>query len=469
MRYTINLDCKTKVGRDGTFPILLRVSLNGEHKYLNTGRKIKDSHYDRKNKSIKSGIKGLGDTIAFIDRQKVRLVEIINGFEKRGEIATFAKVKELYEKETGRVKSHCFFEYVGERIAWEREHTEITKGTLDNYQRNLVKLKSYRGKLSIHDIDAKFITEYFNYIIETLGQAQNTLFNAKVFLRKYVKKLFDEGKISRYPFSEIIVGSSNEVDPVYLELEELRQLHNLYDSKQLLSVVKKAKSKHARDFKIGKKLQDVLKYFLVACYSGLRHSDIKTLRREHIVGDNIVKRMVKGRKGVHKIARIPIQESLWSLIESNQSNEFIFESPVMENSQTNKYLKAIMNIAHLNKHVTFHSARHSFAIISLRLGMSFEVISNVLGHSELQTTKRYARIVDSHKKLEMAKWNGFRKNRDNKIEIFCRNCNHLILTIDRNVIKLKEMECVCPDCQTSQVHSLGANQFGVGNELARIG
>ncbi|MBI4946244.1 MAG: hypothetical protein HY840_07565 [Bacteroidetes bacterium] len=120
MRYTVNLDCKTHhVSRDGTIPVLLRVSINGVHDYFNIGKKIKAEHYDKENRSIRSGITGHSVICSFIDRQKVKINNIICDFEKKGEVATIAKVKDIYEKETGKVKSDSFYEYVEDTIKWE--------------------------------------------------------------------------------------------------------------------------------------------------------------------------------------------------------------------------------------------------------------------------------------------------------------------------------------------------------------
>lgn len=292
MRYTINLDCKTHhVDRNGEVPILLRVSINGDHDYFNTGKKIKIEHYDKEKKSVKSGINGGTAIASFINRQKVKIDTIISEFERRGETATISKVKEIYSQETGKVKSDSFYDFVATTIEWERNNSAIAKKTLDNYSNYLRNLQAYRAKLSIHDIDKKFLETYKQYILGDLKQANNTAYHAMCFLRKYTKKLFDDGKIKPYPFSKFKVGSPFEANRDYLEPEELKQLHDLYDSKELLKVVKKAKSKHAQDFNIGEKYQEVLRYFLVACYCGLRHSDIKTLCRADIQGDFIVKVM----------------------------------------------------------------------------------------------------------------------------------------------------------------------------------
>lgn len=461
MRHKLNLDCKTHhVGKDGKFPILLRLSLNGEHSYINIGERIKVEHYDEKKKKVKAGIKGNGNIEEIIDRHKERIRKIIRGFDSKGEIATLSKIREIYDKESGNIKSKCFYTFVEETIKWERENTQKSSDTLDNYSDQLKKLKTYRNKLTIHDIDVPFLNMYKSYIIKTLGQAENTAYHAMCFLRKYTKILYKNGEINPYPFANFKVGSTFEVELEYLEPEELTSLHNLYDSKELLKIVKNAKNKHAQDFNVGQKYQEVLRYFLLACYTGFRHSDIKTLERTHIKATSIVKQLVKGREGKHKIVIIPLRKRLISLLNIENSNDLLFENAVMEDSQTNKYLKKIMEFAKINKHITFHKARYTFAIVSLILGVKFEVVSNILGHSEYTTTQRYAKVVNRLKEEEMNKWDRLAKEEfcsENYHEIICTNCESLVLRLQKNVIKLNKLPCYCEVCTTSFLFNLKEN------------
>lgn len=472
MRHTINLDCKTHhVGKDESFPILLRVSINGEQGYFNTGHRIKAIHYDEKNKEVRKGIKGAGGYNSKIDRHKVRIGKIIDDFDKKGEIVSLSRIKEEYKKEAGVGTSKCFYEFVQTRIDWEKKHSKIKKNTFKFIEVNFEKLKTYRKKLSIHDIDEKFLDEYKAYITNDLGQKANTAYHAMCFIRKYTLRLFKDGRISKNPFADFIVGNPFETDLVYLEPEELNILHDLYDSKNLLSIVKLRKSKYARDFNIGIKLQEVLRYFLLSCYTGFRHSDIKTLHRENIIGNEIVKKLIKGKEDREKTVRIPIESSFHSLMEMDNSNTLLFSNPVMECSQTNKYLMEIMKEAKIGKHITFHKARYTFAINSLLLGVKIEVVSNILGHSELGTTQRYAKVVDSLTKKEMSKWGNFRKTEDslnNFIEIICSNCQTPLMTFKIGVSKQQQIICNCPNCSFSGTYNLSPNDLTPPNVMTKL-
>ena len=126
----------------------------------------------------------------------------------------------------------------------------------------------------------------------------------------------------------------------------------------------------------------------------IKASGVKTLTKAHIKENFIVKQMKKGRLGKRKTVHIPIRKHLHSLFNWESSSGFLFKNPVQENANTNNYLKEIMAIAGINKYITFLCARHTFAITSLVLGLKLEMVSDILGHSEICTTQRYARIVD---------------------------------------------------------------------------
>ena len=457
MRYTINLDCKTHhISKDGSFPILLRVSLNGEQDYFNTGNRIDANHYDKEKNAVKRGIKGSSGYNSIIDKHKERIRTTIQEYDKKGEVISIARLKEIYNELNGSGKaSKSFYDFVSNRIKWEKKNTQLK--TLDNYTIQLEKLKKYKPKLSIHDIDEKFLAEYKAYIIKDLGHARNTSYHAMTFIRKYVRQLIKDGKLTKNPFDNFVVGKPFESELVYLEPEELKMLHDLYDSKRLLEVKQEKKSKYSKNFDLGKAYQNVLQYFLVSAYTGLRHSDIKTLNSSHIHEEEITKKLVKGKQGEQPIVKIPMMDNFRSLINMDSPNGNVFDGEVKDNAQTNKYLKEIMLFVGINKHITFHKARYTFAINSLLLGMNIETLSFLLGHSELVTTMRYAKIVQSLRKQGMAKWNDFRKviSSEEKMDISCSNCSFILMTIfGKNILTQKKIQCACPNCEISSFYEL---------------
>jgi len=85
------------------------------------------------------------------------------------------------------------------------------------------------------------------------------------------------------------------------------------------------------------------------------------------------------------------------------NNQTIFR--VISDQPTNRYLKDIMKSAKINKHISFHCARHTFATLSKSQGITYDVISKILGHTDIKTTKIYTRYELDYLTKEMDKWN----------------------------------------------------------------
>lgn len=138
--------------------------------------------------------------------------------------------------------------------------------------------------------------------------------------------------------------------------------------------------------------------FLFSCFTGLAYIDLYNLRLENIViGED-------GKKWIHtfrqktttkvKVPLLPIAESILKKYEGILTGGKIL--PVYSNQRTNSYLKEIAGICQIDKDLTFHMARHTFAtIITLQNGVPIESVSKMLGHTNIQTTQIYARILDN--------------------------------------------------------------------------
>lgn len=91
------------------------------------------------------------------------------------------------------------------------------------------------------------------------------------------------------------------------------------------------------------------------------------------------------------------------LPEQGFDNQNVFK--VLTDQPTNRYLKDIMITAGISKHMSFHCSRHTFGTCSLDFGIPIEVVSKILGHTDIKTTAIYAQIRDGLKEQEMGKWN----------------------------------------------------------------
>ena len=145
----------------------------------------------------------------------------------------------------------------------------------------------------------------------------------------------------------------------------------------------------------------VLQYFLFSCYAGgLRFSDVKKLRYDRIKNGVIRIKLLKTGEAVV----VPLVSKALKLIPAPAAGRTLVFAEAFENRHTNAVLKELVHKVGIQKHITFHCARHTFATVSLTIGIPIEVVSKLLGHRDIKTTQIYAKIVDDLKVKEMQKW-----------------------------------------------------------------
>lgn len=142
--------------------------------------------------------------------------------------------------------------------------------------------------------------------------------------------------------------------------------------------------------------------FLFSVYSGMRHSDVRALRVENLVqdeqGDFWIEKVIEKTKTQW---RVPLLDNAKDIIDKYAREAEITGSllPSISNQKVNAYLKVIADLAGLDKELTFHVARHTFATtVMLARNIPIELASEFLGHSDIATTQVYARITNEHLK-----------------------------------------------------------------------
>ena len=155
-----------------------------------------------------------------------------------------------------------------------------------------------------------------------------------------------------------------------------------------------------KEFKI-QRLQKALDIFLFCCYTGLSFSDVSALTDQNInIGIDGEKWIIIYRKKTNTRSPIPILPQAQAIIdkykddpEANAKGKLL---PVNSNQRMNGYLKEIADICEINKNLTMHLARHTFATtVTLANGVPIETVSKMLGHTSIKTTQIYSKVVDS--------------------------------------------------------------------------
>lgn len=145
-----------------------------------------------------------------------------------------------------------------------------------------------------------------------------------------------------------------------------------------------------------KSLNNTRNLFLIACYTGIRFSDCLQListKLDYSNGFAIAK--IKTKKG-KKYLEIAIPEKVVNILLNNQLY------PIC-NGQINKNLRLISEVLGIDKDITFHDARHTWATTALKKGVNIMTVSKALGHSSIAITERYLHLADLERHREILK------------------------------------------------------------------
>jgi integrase len=193
-----------------------------------------------------------------------------------------------------------------------------------------------------------------------------------------LRKAYQDDLISINPMDKVRRKiKRNETERTFLILEEIEKLEGA--------------SCHER----------VKNAFLFCCFTGLRFSDVSKLNWEQIKKEGEQHFLYFTQLKTNKIERMPIaKQALKYLPKRKLRNDRVFDLPSLRT--TLDHLKSWSEKAKLDKHVTFHTARHSFATLALTYGIDIKTVSSLLGHREVKTTEIYAKIIDKKKEAAVA-------------------------------------------------------------------
>jgi integrase len=233
--------------------------------------------------------------------------------------------------------------------------------------------------IALKMVDRDMVLKFELFLKTERNCSYNTTIKYLQQFRKIMRMSLLNGWIKHDPFFNVKL-SLKDVDRPYLDERELRLIVEKPISNQRLSIV--------RDI------------FVFSCFTGLSYSDIKKLNESELEKDN------KGTIWIHSKrkktgvrANIPLLEIPLKILAkyrpNSEVNKHLTLLPVASNQKVNAYLKEIADICGVNKPLTFHSARHTFATtVTLTHGVPIETVSKMLGHKNIKQTQHYARIVD---------------------------------------------------------------------------
>ena len=251
---------------------------------------------------------------------------------------------------------------------------ESKKGsTRRRYDALLGILKGWcRPSMTLEDVNATWFTAFLSKL-EKQHYARNTMAVYVATFRYIINQACREGLLSSNPIANIKGVGYEETNRVYLTVEEVRLL-----------------AKTPCDNDVTKRA------FLFGCLTGLRNCDIRALTWADVHEQDGYTRIIFRQAKTKGQEYLDISKQAVALMGERGSDDTpVF--PLMHWSSVRKQLTAWGKRAKINKHVTFHTSRHTFAVMMLGV-TDIYTVSKLLGHRELSTTQVYAHVIDKAKR-----------------------------------------------------------------------
>jgi site-specific recombinase XerD len=374
-----------KASKKGLYPIYQRITINGIRFELSTSKFVDKSKWNKEAGRIKGNSEEARLINSYLDILKNKAYEtekwMVNNDE---EINAQTFKNKLLGIEENQRKLLIIFEDHNKRMK-ELVGKEFSNNTFKKYETTLSHTKEFLkhqykiNDISIKRVDIAFINDFDFYLRNTKNCNNNSTIKYIRNFGKIVKQCYVNGWLEKDPFLNY-KGKVKEVERTYLTELEIEVLLN-------------------KNFKINR-LELVRDIFLFSCFTGLAYIDVHNLTISNIIvgidGEKWISTHRQKTESASKIPILPVTQMIIDKYENHpQSNNEDRLLPILSNQKMNAYLKEIAAICEIEKELTFHIARHTFATtVTLTNGVPIESVSKMLGHKNLRTTQHYAKVLD---------------------------------------------------------------------------
>ncbi|WP_333696227.1 site-specific integrase [Flavobacterium sp.] len=376
---------RAKANANGLVPIYTRITIDGKRIELSTNRFVEISKWSSEAGKMKGTSVEASSINRHLDLLRGQIREIEMEFIHRKILITTESFKSKLSGKDERPRMLVpIFQDHNNKIK-ELVGKEYAPGTLERYTTSLkhtIEFMQWKYKISdidIKKIDHAFITDYEFWLRSVRNCSNNTTVKYIKNFYKIIKICLNNDWLDKNPFANY-KSKVKEVERVFLTENELQ------------SIIEK-------DFKT-ERLSLVRDIFLFSCFTGLAYIDVKNLTKSHIsYGIDGEKWIFTHRQKTESASKIPILPVTQMIIEKYENHPQCLNNgrllPILSNQKMNAYLKEIAAICEIEKELTFHIARHTFATtVTLTNGVPIESVSKMLGHKNLRTTQHYAKVLD---------------------------------------------------------------------------
>lgn len=342
--------------------VQIEVLSERKRKYIGTGVKLYSDQWDERKKVINS--MQMLELNRALDEQIRIIQDWINELIRKREPFDFEKLERFIKFSN---KSENFIEFIERRIEERQDITESTKKTHRTFSESL---RLFERITYFSDLTKENITIYDDWLHEK-GYSQPTVHNYHKRMKRYINEAIKFELIDKDPYSGLHFERGKHQIRKYLTEDELKKI-----------IEAEIPSKTVRQ---------VRDLFVFQAYTGISYADLAKFDfKKDIAKKN-------GKMVIHDV-RQKTEETYFIVLLSpalEVLERYNFTLPVISNQQYNLRLKIVADYAKIDKNLTVHMARHTFATMCLNNGVKIENVSKMLGHSNIKTTQEYAKVLNS--------------------------------------------------------------------------
>lgn len=373
---------KDKQKANGNYPIMCRITIDGEASRFNTKLDVKPDNWDGKSGRAMGRSTETSRLNSMMDEVKSSLHQIYHELQRREQV-TAEKMKNefLGHTENHETLLNLFVKHnedvktlVGKsKSAATYQKYEVTRKHLAKF----IQSKYNLTDIALRSVSNMFINDFEVYLVSTAGCSHNTTAKFMQFFKRIILIARNNGLIAGDPFANYKIRLK-KVDRGYLTEDEINKILKKKFATQRLE--------HVRDI------------FIFSCFTGLAYIDVKNLTQDNVRTsfDGEMWIMTKRQKTDISV-NVPLMKIPQMILDKYKGqlpNGMLL--PILSNQKMNSYLKEIGDLCGIRKNLTFHLARHTFATTTtLAKGIPIETVSKMLGHTNIETTQIYARITNS--------------------------------------------------------------------------
>lgn len=377
---------KNKI-KNGLAPIYARVTVNSHRVEISLKRWIDPTEWNTDKGTCRGSREAIRSLNHFLNEVKASMVQSYQELQIQKRLITAEEIKNKFLGIGEEGNSICkLIDYhnthMKDALAWG---TMKNYFTTQKYVQKFLKVKFSLSDISLADLNYKFITD-FEYFLRTHQPidhhrpiANNGVMKHIERLRKMINLAVRMEWLDKDPFAKY-KQKFEKVSRGFLTQEELVRIEDL-------------------DPKIPR-LRAVRDLFVFSCYSGLAYIDVVQLTTQNLTrGIDGEQWLITCRQKTKNPVRIPLLPKALEIIQGYNAHPRAVAAgklfPFISNQKLNSYLKEIADLCGIEKNMTFHLARHTFATtVTLTNGVPIESVSKMLGHSKITTTQIYAKVIE---------------------------------------------------------------------------